>query len=92
MDELKVKYWAGWMDPKNFDIPGYWKRKARLAIEAQQKNMEIHTFRIPLDKIGRADPDAIREIEELLQKKYKDHGRSYVSYYSYAHSKFNVKF
>lgn len=70
VSNLKVKYWAGWLNSTNMNANpvawmDIWSKKAK---EAEDNDAELVVFRLPKNR--QVDSEAIQEIEAYLQDKY----------------------
>lgn len=72
MDNLICKHWAGEMNPYNMEAnPQEWFDIWLLeAVKTKALKHSLVVFRIPYNRLGLPDSDAIKEIELFLQKKF----------------------
>ena len=67
---MNVKFWKGWLTPQTVQETNWHTKWEKSVSESENENCELHVFKIPKSKSGIANPEAIYQIEALLQSKF----------------------
>lgn len=68
---MNVIFFKGWIKSSAvLNITDWFAQWIKVARQAENENHELVVFKIPKDKLGKADAGSINEIEKLLQDKF----------------------